>query len=81
MLCLFECVKQKRKYHLYFCISDGTYRTMKSRARKRLGIGEVDLEEIFAGDSLIILNVLYLFSISISLTRCLMLLKLPPMMA
>ena len=37
--------KTKEEISSIFCISDGTYRTMKSRARKRLGIGEVDLEE------------------------------------
>jgi len=36
--------KTKGEILSIFCISDGTYRTMKSRVRKRLGIGEEDLE-------------------------------------
>lgn len=46
ILCvLLRMRKTKEEISSIFCISDGTYRTMKSRARKRLGIGEVDLEE------------------------------------
>lgn len=46
ILCvLIRMRKTKEEISSIFSISDGTYRTMKSRARKRLGIGEVDLEE------------------------------------
>lgn len=46
VLCvLIRMCKTKEEILSIFCISDGTYRTMKSRTRKRLGIGEVDLED------------------------------------
>ena len=45
VLCvLIRMCKTKGEILSIFCISDGTYRTMKSRVRKRLGIGEEDLE-------------------------------------
>lgn len=46
VLCvLIRMCKTKEDILSIFCISDGTYRTMKSRARKRLGIGEEELED------------------------------------
>lgn len=45
VLCvLIRMYKTKDEILSIFCITDGTYRTMKSRARKRLGIGDEELE-------------------------------------
>lgn len=45
VLCvLLRMYKTKEEILTVFCISDGTYRTMKSRLRKRLGIENVELE-------------------------------------
>ncbi|WP_294628546.1 hypothetical protein [uncultured Bacteroides sp.] len=45
VLCiLIRMHKTKEEILTIFCITDGTYRTMKSRARKRLGIGDEELE-------------------------------------
>lgn len=45
VLCvLIRMHKTKEEILTVFCITDGTYRTMKSRARKRLGIGDEELE-------------------------------------
>lgn len=45
VLCvLIRMYKTKDEILSIFCITDGTYRTMKSRARKRLGTGDEELE-------------------------------------
>lgn len=45
VLCvLIRMYKTKEEILSIFCITDGTYRTMKSRARKRLGIDNEELE-------------------------------------
>lgn len=45
VLCvLVRMYKTKEEILSIFCISDGTYRTMRSRARKRLGISDKELE-------------------------------------
>ena len=36
--------KTKEEILSIFCIADGAYRTMRSRARKRLGLDDKDLD-------------------------------------
>lgn len=50
VLCiLIRMNKTKEEILSIFCISAGSYRTMRSRARKRLGIGDEDLEIFLLG--------------------------------
>lgn len=45
ILCvLIRMNKTKEEIQTIFCITDGSYRTMRSRLRKRLDIGDKDLE-------------------------------------
>lgn len=45
VLCvLIRMYKKKEEILSIFCITDGTYRTMRSRARKRLGLDDKDLD-------------------------------------
>ena len=45
VLCvLIRMYKTKEEILSIFCITDGTYRTMKSRVRKRLSIDDKELE-------------------------------------
>lgn len=45
MLCvLIRMYKTKEEILSVLCVSDGSYRTMRSRARKRLGIVDKELE-------------------------------------
>ena len=45
VLCvLIRMYKNKEEILSIFCITDGTYRTMRSRARKRLGLDDKDLD-------------------------------------
>ena len=39
--------KKKEEILSIFCITDGTYRTMRSRARKRLGLNDKDLDDAY----------------------------------
>ena len=41
---LIRMYKKKEEILSIFCITDGTYRTMRSRARKRLGLDDKDLD-------------------------------------
>lgn len=51
ILCvLIRMHKTKEEILSIFCINDGSYRTMKSRARKRLDIGDMELESFLQSE-------------------------------